>query len=621
MLDLIRHRAQSWGVKIIFGIIILVFVFWGVGSVNQSSPNVAALVNDKPISVADFYGTVKSQEQRYLAAGISQEQLKTLQLPQQVLQSLVSRAALLQEAARLGIGVSEKELQNFIMTFPAFMKDGRFDKDTYERIMSSQGKSVVDSEKDLAADMVQDKLREYISLAVVASPDEVRRMHAFQVERRTVSYVLFATEEYLDQVTPTEEQLQSFYNGNAQRFSFPDRTALKYIEVTPDALADGVEVSEEEINTAFAAGPSRYHLSQVLFILPEDADEAAKTAAREKLNALQADIRSGKDLAAAIADASADEPAIVGGDAGWVSVTQLDEKTAPAVTGLVPGGLTEILEAPVGLAFFRLEKTDPDFSGHETVVKAAIRESLAREHALLGFRETQEKVTEAMDLGKSLEEIAADLGVSIRELPVTSRALIPSTLGLKAGTSATLFAGAPDSLVGNILETQDGFIIAKITDQLPSGPIPFEDVRAEIENDVKRIEASRLAEKDANEHLPKFTGADTPEGFQDKVLTSAAFGRDGQTPDFGNAPALATAVFENAPGAWIPRTFAVDKGAVIVMTGDVQALTDDEWKEREAQVTKAVLEGKQNALFSVYMEALNATTKVTVPDTRIFDMF
>ena len=31
MLDLIRANAQSWGVKIAFGIIILVFVFWGVG--------------------------------------------------------------------------------------------------------------------------------------------------------------------------------------------------------------------------------------------------------------------------------------------------------------------------------------------------------------------------------------------------------------------------------------------------------------------------------------------------------------------------------------------------------------------------------------------------------------
>ena len=32
MLDLIRSNSQSFGVKLAFGIIILVFVFWGIGS-------------------------------------------------------------------------------------------------------------------------------------------------------------------------------------------------------------------------------------------------------------------------------------------------------------------------------------------------------------------------------------------------------------------------------------------------------------------------------------------------------------------------------------------------------------------------------------------------------------
>ena len=35
MLDYIRSNAQSFGVKVAFGVIILVFVFWGVGSFND----------------------------------------------------------------------------------------------------------------------------------------------------------------------------------------------------------------------------------------------------------------------------------------------------------------------------------------------------------------------------------------------------------------------------------------------------------------------------------------------------------------------------------------------------------------------------------------------------------
>ena len=43
MLDVIRANAQSWGVKIAFGIIILVFVFWGVGSFTGGPATVAQI--------------------------------------------------------------------------------------------------------------------------------------------------------------------------------------------------------------------------------------------------------------------------------------------------------------------------------------------------------------------------------------------------------------------------------------------------------------------------------------------------------------------------------------------------------------------------------------------------
>ena len=53
MLDGIRNNAQSWGVKIAFGIIILVFVFWGVGSYTGPK-GLVATVNGKNITEVEF---------------------------------------------------------------------------------------------------------------------------------------------------------------------------------------------------------------------------------------------------------------------------------------------------------------------------------------------------------------------------------------------------------------------------------------------------------------------------------------------------------------------------------------------------------------------------------------
>ena len=56
MLDFIRSNAQSMGVKLIFGLIILVFIFWGVGSITDTSGgSVVAVVNGDGISAGAFF--------------------------------------------------------------------------------------------------------------------------------------------------------------------------------------------------------------------------------------------------------------------------------------------------------------------------------------------------------------------------------------------------------------------------------------------------------------------------------------------------------------------------------------------------------------------------------------
>ena len=54
MLDIIRRNAESWVVKAIFGIIIVVFIFWGVSTLDGTSPSVMAYVNDQPITIGEF---------------------------------------------------------------------------------------------------------------------------------------------------------------------------------------------------------------------------------------------------------------------------------------------------------------------------------------------------------------------------------------------------------------------------------------------------------------------------------------------------------------------------------------------------------------------------------------
>ena len=78
MLEYIRSNSQSLGVKLAFGLIILVFVFWGVGSMKDTATgNIVASVNGEPITIRDFElayrnaeeGVLRNKLNEYRAAG------------------------------------------------------------------------------------------------------------------------------------------------------------------------------------------------------------------------------------------------------------------------------------------------------------------------------------------------------------------------------------------------------------------------------------------------------------------------------------------------------------------------------------------------------------------------
>ena len=91
MLDLIRANAQSWGVKIAFGIIILVFVFWGVGGLTGGPSTVILTVNGEPITIQEFQRKYEQLEQQVRAQypDLDAAGLKAMQLKQQLIQNLI----------------------------------------------------------------------------------------------------------------------------------------------------------------------------------------------------------------------------------------------------------------------------------------------------------------------------------------------------------------------------------------------------------------------------------------------------------------------------------------------------------------------------------------------------
>ncbi len=109
MLDYIRNSAQSFGVKVAFGIIILVFVFWGIGNFNDRDySNVVAVVNGEPILAQEFEKAYRNAEEYILSnnPGATREMLAREHLGRRVLNDMIQLTLMSQEAAKSGIEIT-----------------------------------------------------------------------------------------------------------------------------------------------------------------------------------------------------------------------------------------------------------------------------------------------------------------------------------------------------------------------------------------------------------------------------------------------------------------------------------------------------------------------------------
>ncbi|CAK7056851.1 MAG: Peptidyl-prolyl cis-trans isomerase D [Desulfovibrio sp.] len=619
MLDLIRQRAQSTGVKIVFAVIIIVFVFWGVGNMNSAGPNVVATVNGQPILARDFMAAIQAQENqiRAMVPDFSAEDMRSLNLPQQSLQMLVSRSLVAQEAKKLGMTVTPVELLAAIRTIPDFRgPDGKFDQAVYEAVLKNNGRDVAQFEQDMMRDMLGEKMRDFVSAAVSVTPDEAKRRFSFQAERRTISYVLFPITDYSNDITITDDAIKAYYDTNQAQFSNPATTAVAYIEMTPSVLAPNMEVSDEEITAAYNKGPSRYNLRQILTAVPANADAAAEDAIKTRLGTFATALTNGKPFEEVAEEAAKDETT-AGGELGWVDARQLPEDVLGALAGLKKNGVTPVLRTGDRYSVFQLIETDPDYALPEAEIKAAIRTRLAEDKATLHFRDVQAQAEDFVAEGKSLADIAKELKVDIKNTKAVPPQDLAYVLGLRKPAQASAITGPKGTLVSAILETREGFLVAEITEQNAAGISPLEDVKDVIREVLVRREAEKKAEEAARIAMPEIEKGEGP--LKDKLVTSEPFGRSGEIPELGFSKALADAVFSSPIGEWLKTPFATPKGAVIVMPAESVPLNDEEWNRVQDRVVQGLLEAKRSQAFTAFIADLGRNAEVRVTNPQLIE--
>ena len=635
MLEYIRSNSQSLGVKLAFGLIILVFVFWGVGSMkDRGAGNLVASVNGEPITIRDFELAYRNAEEGVLRnnPGVSREQVRQ-GLGRQVLRDLISQALVRQEAARAGITVTPLELRIAIGQVPAFQNaSGQFDAAAYKRVLEMQRIAPAKYEHDMSEDMLRQKLFALVTGAAWHDPAEAQNRYNFLREQRVPDYIFVPAAEFMAGAKPTDAEVAAYYDSHKTEFAVPPKVDVAYIRLTPETLVKAESISEADARKWYEANISRFNQQEeikaahILVPLAEDAPEADVKKAQETVAAIEKELKSGKSFADVANAHNGPNAAGPGGELGWLKRGTTVKPFEDAAFALDAGKVSAPVRSQFGLHIIKVEEKKGGGTQPFANVAAEVRSAIAKEQGADKLRDVLDNLIEDNILGKPLEKSAQALGLEAQQTGLATAQELQQKTGVTAEGAAALEKTPANSPVDRALEAGDAYVVARVLKAEPASTLPLEAVKEKIVARLQGEKALAEAMRTAAERRKSLTdGAINPTlKTAMGIKTANPMDRSGSLADFGPDPELAAAVFSAKVGQWLPAAFAVSsakegQGAVLVHVGAVQPPDPAEWDMIKDIMANALERERVQGLYETFMQRLLSTAKVEVLNMDIVD--
>ncbi len=251
MLNHMRKHARSWVVKVLLGIIIVVFIFYFGSLSGRHKTETVALVNGKAIGNVEFqkeYEALLDNYRQKSGGNLSPEVLKGLNLKQQALDNLVNGEIIMQKAAQLGIEVTDEEVREFILSYPAFQGNGAFDERLYRQTLQLNRLSPESFEAAQKRMITTAKLAYLIQDAVKVSDEEAFDLYRLQNEQINVSFLQFSPADFRGTATPSTADLDAFLKEKSAEFRVPEQVRISYLTFSADNSSAAVKVTDGDIN-------------------------------------------------------------------------------------------------------------------------------------------------------------------------------------------------------------------------------------------------------------------------------------------------------------------------------------------------------------------------------------
>ncbi|MGB3383984.1 MAG: SurA N-terminal domain-containing protein [Marinomonas sp.] len=528
MLQDIRDKSQGIVVKIIVGFIVVTFALFGVDALVQSFNS-----NDK---VAEVDGTDITRTQMLQGAETQRRQLISMMggnvnpalLQENVLQSraineLIQRALLSNQATALDLGVSDEQVNAYLLQAGQFQTDGKFDQTKYLSFINSLGYTPLAFKNRIKEDILIQQTRNAIAGSEFVLPYQVNSIAQLQTQERSYDYVEFSLADEAENTNISDAELKAYYDAHQSDFKTPEEVKVDYVVIKSSDFNNKVKVTDAELQDAykaFTAGAAKEERDASHILI--DTSSRTEAEAKARLAEVKAKLAAGAkfaDLAKQYSDDIGSKNS--GGELGYIAKGSMLKPFEDTLFSMKQGDVASV-ETKFGFHLIKLnaisEAKVPSFADKKAELEKSLIASKTRD-ALLG---AHEDITDLAYASDQLDALAKEYGVKVQTSDYFSRqggsdALTSNPAVINAAFGDTVLKDDQNS---DLIEVNDDeVVVIHLKDHKEEAVQSFADAKAAVTSKV-------VQEKAVASLKAKAEAAKTASSTKWKSVVSAKRGQD-----------------------------------------------------------------------------------------------
>jgi peptidyl-prolyl cis-trans isomerase D len=649
MLKQLRRFERTRNIVILlFAIVMAVslIVFYAPGrSATKIDPmrntEVVAKVGSASVTVADV-ARVRENYAQMFGGRFNVAQLGGYK---SLLDTVIRRHVIAQEAERLGLGASDAEVARRIRK--QFSGTGQSVTDArIEEIVKAQYGDTDTFENLMRAEIAQEKLRTFVTASVNVSDAEVEGEYKKQNSTFDVSYIAVSEEKLAEKIQPSDEELRSYYEShkNEYRYNEPQRK-VRYVYVGTDKVGSRLQIPEADLKAEFETVKPEYKkagvkVQQILLkVARKDLDPQVEQKAKDLITKLRGTNGTVTEEAFGEAARGQSEDPATAKNNGFLArpFKRDDNKPHGLYDRTIDMKVGEISDIPIRYSghwyiLRRGEEVEKTFEEAKPELLVSLRNRRGYGAAFQLAQKAHTRLQETKDPQKVAQEFAAQANMTpaqmVRETPFVKPQDDVPEIGSNQQFEQTLEKLNNPQDVGDVTGIKGGFAIPMLLEKKDPRIPDFDEVKTSVAEVIKDQRAKEQFEQRAKDLVASLSGADAIKAAGEKegydAGTEEGFKLGSSLGKAGSSPALDDLIYSLKPGEVSKTPIKVGEQWVIV---GVNKKTDPDMTGFAAQrdtVKRSMTSELQDLVFEDYIagvqQRMKQDGKITIYDDVLAEL-